>query len=123
MQMIIFLLEQHIRYYEQQEGTNQIHPVAEYIIRAHIDEAQRHHQLHCHIQQAHLHVTYLQFIRHQLIGMFTMRLAQVLMQHDTVANGQNTIHAIHQKENQIRQVASRDDYLTNQKQHDERNTD
>ena len=34
MQMIIFLLEQHIRYCEQQEGTDQIHPVAEDIIRA-----------------------------------------------------------------------------------------
>ena len=85
MQMIIFLLEQHIRYCEQQEGTDQIHPVAEDIIRAHIDEAQRHHQLHCHVQQAHLHVTYLQFIRHQLIGMFAMRRAQILMKYDTVA--------------------------------------
>ena len=34
MQMIIFLLEQHIRYCEQQEGTDQIHPVGEDIIQA-----------------------------------------------------------------------------------------
>ena len=113
MQMIIFLLEQHIRYCEQQEGTYQIHPVAEDIIRAHIDETQRHHKLHCHIQQAHLHVTYLQFVCHQLIGMFAMRLAQVLMQHDTVANGQNTIHTIHQQEDQRCQIVCSNNHLAN----------
>lgn len=83
--MVVLLLEQHIRYCQHHEGPNQIHPVAEDIIRAHIDEAQAHQQLHHHIQHAHLHVPNLQLIAHQLIGMLAMRLTQILMKYDTVA--------------------------------------
>ena len=39
-----------------------------------------------------------QLIRHQLISMLPMRLTQVLMQHNAVADSQTTIHTIYQKE-------------------------
>ena len=113
MQMIVLLLEQHIRYCLHYEGTDQIHPVAKDIIWAQIDESQAHHQLHRHIQQTHLHVANLQFVRHQLVGVFAMCLAQVLVQHDAVADGQYTIHTIHQQEDQICQIVCSNDHLTN----------
>ena len=62
------------------------------------------------------------FIRHQLIRMFTMRLTQVLMQHDAMTDRQHTIYSIHQQENEIRQITRGNDHLTNQEQHDEGNT-
>ena len=36
------------------------------------------------VQQSHLHMTNLQLIRNNLISMFSVRLTQVLVQHDTV---------------------------------------
>ena len=64
----------------------------------------------------------LQFIRHQLINMLTMRLSQILMQHNTMTNSQASIHAIHQQENQPSNITSRKNKRTYQEQQDIRHT-
>ena len=113
MQMIVLLLEQHIRHGQYHSCTQEVHLMRQDIIRTHIDEAQRHHQLQGHIQQAHLHVTNLQFVSHQLISTLPVRLIQVLVQHDAVADGQYTIHTIHQQEDQICQIVCSNNHLAN----------
>ena len=66
-------------------------------------------------------MTYLQFVCHQLIRMLAVRLTQVLMQEDTMTDGQAAIHAIHQEEEQPCNVTRSHNQLTDGKQHDESN--
>ena len=120
MQMIILLLKQHICHTQYQHSTYQVHPMRQYRIRTQVDKPKRHHQLHSHIQQRYLHMTYLQFIRHQLIRMLPMRFPQILMQQDTMTDGQATIHSIYQQQNQIRHILCHHHQPTDGKQHDKR---
>ena len=68
-------------------------------------------------------MAHLQLIRHQLVRMLTVRLAQILVQHYSMADSQATIHAIYKQEDQISHITSRDDHLTDQEQQDESNAD
>ena len=53
-------------------------------------------QLQAHVEKRNLHMPDFQLIRHQLIGVLPMRLAQVLMAHDAMDNRAATVNPIHQ---------------------------
>ena len=59
-----------------------------------------------------------QFICHQLVSVFTMGFAKVLMQHNAVDNSAATIHAIHQKKCQPGNIVGFHNQATNHKQED-----
>ena len=64
----------------------------------------------------------LQLVAHQLISMLTVSFAQVLMQHNAVADRQTTIHSINQYQYKISQIACLDNKPTCGKQNDKGNT-
>lgn len=62
---------------------------------------------------------YFQFVRHQLIGMFTMRFSQVFMQQDTMADRQDRIHPIQSKKHDISEVSGLQDQFP-KREHDDK---
>ena len=98
MKMIILHLKEYVRHRHDGPRNEQINPVRNDGIRHHIDRYQRKSQLQYHIDAAYDHVRYLQFVRHQLEHMLAMRLSQILMQHDAMADGQHAVQAIQQIE-------------------------
>ena len=118
MQMIVLPLEKHICHSESHQSAHQIPPVRLNGIGAQINESQRHGQLHTHVDASHYRMRHLQLICHQLIRMLPVRLAQILVQQDSVAYGQNTVHAIYEKENQPCDVLSLHRQLAYAEKHD-----
>ena len=55
------------------------------IIWTEVDEPKTYDELQGHIDETNSHMTQFEFISHQLIYMFAMRLTQILMKYDTVA--------------------------------------
>lgn len=84
-----------------------------------VDEAQRHRQLHGHIEETYLHMSYLQLVGHQLVGVLAVRLTQVLVKHDAVDNRAASIHAVYQQEHQVGDVARLHYQFAEREQHDE----
>lgn len=104
MQVIVFVHKYHIRQYQCCTCTHKIYPVRQQCIRAKINKTERYYQLHSHIQQAHRHVAHLQFVRHQLVRMFSVCLSQMLMQHHAMEDGHTAINTKHDKEHGIRHI-------------------
>ena len=50
--------------------------------------------LYCHIDAGYHYMRYLQFVGHQLVQMFPVRKPDVFVQHQSVNNGQHTVHSI-----------------------------
>lgn len=123
MQMIILPLEKHISDSQHHHNRNQIHPMRTHGIRNRINKYQRYHQLQAHVEQRYLHMSYLQFIRHQLERMLAMRFSQVLVQHDTMNDGQTAIDAIHHQQQQVRHILRPNNQFTQNEQQDKSNTD
>ena len=122
MQVVVFLLEKHICHSENHQSAHQIPPVRRNGIGAQINESQRHGQLHTHVDASHHRMRHLQLIRHQLIRMLPVSLAQILVQQDAVAYGQNTVHAVHQQEDEIRHVAGGKDKTADHEQENVRDS-
>ena len=123
MEVIILLHEQHIGRHQHQARHDQVDPVRQHRLRAQVDEAQGNHQLDDHIQQRDHHVAHPQLVRHQLVGVLAVRLAQVLVQHDAVDDGQRAVHPVHQEEHDVCNVLRRQHQAAQGEQDDERNAD
>ena len=123
MQMVIFHLKQHVSHGQHDARCHQIDLVRQHGVRAQVDESQRHHQLQAHINQRNHHMTHLQLIRHQLVRVLSVRLPQVLMQHNAVENGQRTVDTINKEEYNVCNILSHQHQASQRKQDDERNTD
>lgn len=68
-------------------------------------------------------MAHFKFISHQLIGVLAMGLAEFFVQHDAVADGEASVHAIDKQEYQPGDVACARDKHPDGKQDDERNPD
>ena len=67
-------------------------------VRYQTNEAKRYGKLDDHVYSGHERMAYLQFVGHQLIGVFPVCLSEILVQHDTVAYGQAAIGTIYQQQ-------------------------
>ena len=121
--MIVFLHEQHIRHSQYYTCTNEVDPMRQHCIRTQIDEAKCYCQLHRHIDECDSNMPHIQLVTHQLESMFAVCLAQILVQHDAVDDGQTTIHTINQQENHIGNITRLDNQPAQRKQHDKRDAD
>lgn len=81
-------------------------------IGAEADEPETDNELQSHVDETDSDMTNLQFVGHQLEHMLAMCLAEVLMEHDAMADGQTTNHSIHEQENQIREVARSENLIS-----------
>ena len=64
-----------------------------------------------------------QFVRHQLVGVFAVRLAEVLVQHDAVADGQHRVHSVDGEQHDPAQVAGPQNQCAQREQQYERYRD
>ena len=129
--MIILLLEQNICNGQKHECRSKVNPMPgdktqsalPLQQRAKVYEAQRHCKLQKHIYATHKRMRHLQLICHQLIGVLAMGLPELLVQQDTVTNGQTAIDAVNQQENQSNNVPGLDDQHSYGKEEDEGDSD
>ena len=78
--------------------------------------------LHSHINQRYHYMRHLQFIRHQLIHMFTMGQTDILMKHQAVNNSQNTIDTIDRQYDNPTEIFSLNYKFSYQKKKNKSNT-
>lgn len=131
MQMIILLLEQNICNGQKHECHGKVNPMpgdktqSAFPLqqRAKVYEAQRHDKLQKHIYATHKRMRHLQLICHQLIGVLAMGLPELLVQQDTVTDGQTAIDAVNQQENEPGDVPGLNDQHSYGKEKDEGDSD
>ena len=87
MQMVVLLHEQHICYGEKEKDTDEVYPMCKYGIGNKVYKAKGNGELQKHIEARYLYMPDFKLIRHNLIRMLSMRLPQILMKHDAVADG------------------------------------
>ena len=63
-----------------------------------------------------------ELISHQLIRMLAMRLTKILMQHDTMNNGQRSVNAVYQEEHDVRHILRCHHQAPKRKQDNKRDT-
>ena len=122
MEVIILAHEKDIGACEEEDGNDQVCPMCRYGIGAKIDESQRDGQLQGHIEQAHRQVAHPQLICHQLVCMLAVGLAEVLVEHKPMDDGQCPIYPVYQQEDQPRHVASLHDLASYHEQQDKRDS-
>ena len=123
MQMVVLLHEEYVRQAQHDAGHDQVDPVRQQRVRAQEDESERDRELDAHVDAGHRHVAHPQFIGHELIGMFAVRLSQPLMQHEAMHDGQVAVHAVQDQQDQVRHVPGLHDQLPQREEQDERHTD
>ena len=65
----------------------------------------------------------MQFIGHQLVGVLAVRLAQMLVQHDSVYDGQDSVDTIDTQQKKILDITGGGDKPAENEQDDKCNTD
>ena len=91
--------------------------------RANEYEAERHGQLQGHVNHAHKRMRHLQLIRHQLVHMLAVRLAEILVKQDAMGNRAATVNAVNQQEDQPGDVSGPDNQHPDGKEKDECDSD
>lgn len=119
VEMVVLLHEEHIRHTKYQQHANQISPVPRGR-GGNEDHPGADRELQQHIKAGHQRMLHPQLIGHQLVSVLAMRLAQGLVQHDLVADGQHGVHAAHGQEHDIREIARLQHQASQQEHHDER---
>lgn len=89
---------------------------------AEINKTKRYAELHSHIDARNSDVAHLQLISHNLEHMLAVCLTEVLVKKDTMADGQNTINAVHQEENKPSDITRVHNEAPNAKEHDKTDT-
>ena len=119
MDFEIFAHEDYVGYTKYGYYTGKIEPaeIRKYKITSYNQSLNR------RIDGRYQNVGHLQLVSHQLENMLAMRLSEVLMQHDSVADSQASVHAIHEQENQESKVFSCENQSAYHKQQNESNAD
>ena len=121
MQMVVPLHEQHIPSPQEQNHADKVNPMGQRGGGDQVDEDQGNQQLQAHVEQGDGHVREVQLVRHQLVGVLAVGLAQGLVQQDTMHNRQTAVHAIDNQKDQPSDVVSLHNQRSNSEQQDERN--
>ena len=77
----------------------------EIVIDRQQNKSERNDDLRCRIEARYRYVRYLQFIGHNLIGVFAMSLSEILAKQHPVAYSHGCIDSVYCKEDEIRYVA------------------
>lgn len=119
MQMIVLAHKQNVAHTQHKTNRNKIAPMPGRCVRNQ-DQAGANGQLQDSIDGRYQRMLHTQLVGHQLIGVLAVRLAQILVQHDSVADSQDRIHTIYSQEHNVRKVARLQNQFAQQENHDER---
>ncbi len=122
MEMVILLSETQVKTSDDDYASNEEQPMCDCGVRTSIDETQVDAQLQTSENKRYGNVVHLQFVCHELESMLTVRLTNILVQHDTVADCCHTINAIDNEEYQPSRIHCFHDYAAYHKEHDESRT-
>ena len=116
--MIVLLHEQQIRDEQHQADAQQISPVPQGRVRNQ-DHTGTNDQLQHHVQRRDHRVLHPQLIRHDLVGMLPVRLAQIFMQQDPVDNREHRVDPIDRQKHDVRDVFRLENQQPEQEDDDE----
>lgn len=119
MQMIVLAHKQNIPHSQHNTNRNQISPVPSRSIR-YQNQPGANGQLQNSIYGRYHRMLHTQLVGHQLIGVLTVRLAQILVQHNPVADSKDRIHTIYSQEHNVRKVARLQNQFAQQENHNKR---
>ena len=119
MEVVVFPHEQQIGAAEDGEYDAHINPM--------LDRQQDHPEgddhLHHHIKGRDDQMGHLQFVGHELVGMLAMRLSEMFVQEDAMADGQHGVNAINGEEDDVGEVVFHHHQLAQGKDEDEGDAD
>ena len=118
MQVEVATFKQHISDTQNNQNHSHIRPV----MISGIQEGTRQYDLQHRIYGRHHNMRNFELVGHNLVGMFAVRIKNILFQHQPVHNCKHTIHAVHRQKNDPAQVARLQDKRTQHVQHDKRHT-
>lgn len=105
MEVVVFSHEDDVGGAEQEQDGGEIDPARGGGIGQEQDGGGADGQLQQGVERRHLHVADVQFVGHQLVGVLAVRLAEVLVEHDAVADGQHRVHSVDGEQHDPAQVA------------------
>ena len=120
--MVVLLHEEQICDEQEQADAQQVAPVPEGRVRNE-NHPCANGQLQRHIDAGNHRMLHPQFIRHNLVSMFPMRFAQVLMQHDPVNNRKHRVNPIDRQKHDVGNVSCLQNKQPEQEENNKSSTD
>ena len=105
MEVVVFSHEDDVGGAEQEQHGGEIDPARGGGVGQEQDGGGADGQLQQGVERRHLHVADVQFVGHQLVGVLAVRLAEVLVEHDAVADGQHRVHSVDGEQHDPAEVA------------------
>ena len=123
MEVVVFSHEEDVGGAEQEKDGGEIDPARGGGVGHEQDCGGADGQLQERVERRHLHVADVQLVRHQLVGVLAVCLAEVLVQHDAVADGQHRVHSVDGEQHDPAQVAGPQNQCAQREQQYERYRD
>ena len=92
--MVVLLHEDDICRAEHEQHRGEVDPACRGAVREQQDRDGAYQELQQGVESRHGHMPDAEFVGHQLVGVLAVRLSEVLVEHDAVADGEHGVHSV-----------------------------